>query len=97
MSSQNAVVLLSGGLDSATTLAIARIEGYELYALSFSYGQRHVWELEAAKRVAQSLCVREHRIASIDLRAFGGSALTGDIEVPKGRPIDEMSNGIPVT
>lgn len=97
MSTPKAVVLLSGALDSATTLAIAGSEGYELHALSFSYGQRHVWELEAAKHVAQSLCVREHRTASIDLRAFGGSALTDDIQVPKGRHIDEMSNGIPVT
>jgi 7-cyano-7-deazaguanine synthase len=92
-----AVVLLSGGLDSATVLAIARAQGYEAYALSFSYGQRHVWELEAAKRVATSLGAAQHRIASIDLRAFGGSALTADIDVPKGRAPDEMSHGIPIT
>jgi 7-cyano-7-deazaguanine synthase len=92
-----AVVLLSGGLDSATVLAIARDQGYEAYALSFSYGQRHVWELEAAKRVAVSLGAAQHRIASIDLRAFGGSALTADIDVPKGRAPDEMSHGIPIT
>jgi 7-cyano-7-deazaguanine synthase len=92
-----AVVLLSGGLDSATVLAIARAQGYETYALSFSYGQRHVWELEAAKRVAASLGAAEHRIANIDLRAFGGSALTADIDVPKGRAPDEMSHGIPIT
>ena len=94
---QKAVVLLSGGLDSATVLAIARREGYELYALSFSYGQRHVWELEAAKRVVASIGVAQHRVAEIDLRVFGGSALTDDIAVPKGRAMDEMSHGIPVT
>jgi len=95
--SKPAVVLLSGGLDSATVLAIARAEGYETYALSFSYGQRHAWELEAAKRVAASLGAAQHRIATIDLRAFGGSALTADIDVPKGRAPDEMSHGIPIT
>ena len=95
--SKKAVVLLSGGLDSATVLAIARREGYELYALSFSYGQRHVWELEAAKRVAASIGVVQHRVAEIDLRVFGGSALTDNIAVPKGRAMDEMSHGIPVT
>jgi 7-cyano-7-deazaguanine synthase len=89
--------LLSGGLDSATVLAIARSHGYELYALSFSYGQRHLWELEAAKRVAASMRVAQHRVATIDLRVFGGSALTDDIAVPKGRATDEMSHGIPVT
>jgi 7-cyano-7-deazaguanine synthase len=92
-----AVILLSGGLDSATVLAIAKAEGYELYALSFAYGQRHAWELEAAKRVAASVGVAEHRIAQIDLRAFGGSALTADIDVPKGRGPEEMSHGIPIT
>ena len=94
---RRAVVLLSGGLDSATVLAIARSQGYELYALSFSYGQRHVLELEAASRVAASIGVASHRIASIDLRVFGGSALTGDFAVPKGRAMDEMSHGIPIT
>jgi len=94
---KKAVVLLSGGLDSATVLAFAKSEGYQLYALSFSYGQRHSWELEAAKRVAASIGVAEHRIAAIDLRAFGGSALTADIAVPKGRATEEMSHGIPVT
>ena len=94
---KKAVVLLSGGLDSATVLAIAKSEGYALYALSFFYGQRHVWELEAAKRVAASIGVTQHRIASIDLRAFGGSALTADIAVPKGRAPEEMSHGIPIT
>lgn len=92
-----AVVLLSGGLDSATVLAIAKSQGYAAYALSFSYGQRHAWELEAAKRVAATLGAEQHRIAEIDLRVFGGSALTGDIAVPKGRSTDEMSHGIPVT
>ncbi len=94
---KRAVVLLSGGLDSATVLAIAKSEGYELYALSFSYGQRHAWELEAAKRVAASIGVAEHRIVAIDLRAFGGSALTDDIAVPKGRATEEMAHGIPIT
>jgi 7-cyano-7-deazaguanine synthase len=94
---QRAVVLLSGGLDSATVLAIARSQGYELYALSFSYGQRHVWELEAAKHVAASIGVAQHRVAAIDLRVFGGSALTDDIAVPKGRATEEMSGRIPVT
>ena len=94
---KNAVVLLSGGLDSATVLAIAKSQGYAPYALSFSYGQRHAWELEAAKRVAATLGAEQHRIAEIDLRVFGGSALTGDIEVPKGRSEDDMSHGIPVT
>jgi 7-cyano-7-deazaguanine synthase len=83
MPMKRAVVLLSGGLDSATTLAICRREGFDPYALSFDYGQRHKIEILAAKRVAASLGVREHRIAQIDLRIFGGSALTGEIAVPK--------------
>jgi 7-cyano-7-deazaguanine synthase len=94
---KRAVILLSGGLDSATVLAIAKSEGYELYALSFSYGQRHAWELEAAKRVAASIGVAQHRIVTIDLRAFGSSALTSDIPVPKGRATQEMAQGIPIT
>ncbi|MGH9639980.1 MAG: 7-cyano-7-deazaguanine synthase QueC [Bryobacteraceae bacterium] len=94
---KKAVVLLSGGLDSATVLAIARSEGYESYALSFRYGQRHAWELEAARKVAAAIGAAEHRIATIDLRVFGGSALTEDIAVPKGRETDEMARGIPVT
>jgi 7-cyano-7-deazaguanine synthase len=94
---KKAVVLLSGGLDSSTVLAIARSQGYALYALSFSYGQRHVIELEAARRVAASIGVEDHRIAAIDLRVFGGSALTADIAVPKGRDADQMSHGIPIT
>ena len=95
--SQRAVVLLSGGLDSATVLAVARSEGFELYAISFSYGQRHAWELQAAKRVASSIGVAEHRTVAIDLRAFGGSALTDDIAVPKGRTTQEMTSSIPIT
>jgi 7-cyano-7-deazaguanine synthase len=94
---KRAVVLLSGGLDSATVLAIARREGYDCYALSFSYGQRHAWELEAARRIAASLGAVEHRTANIDLRAFGGSALTDEIDVPKGRKPGEMAHGIPIT
>jgi 7-cyano-7-deazaguanine synthase len=96
-SGKRAVVLLSGGLDSATVLAIARSQGYESYALSFSYGQRHVFELEAASRVAAYLDAAAHRVATIDLRIFGGSALTSDIAVPKGRTMDEMSHDIPIT
>jgi 7-cyano-7-deazaguanine synthase len=94
---KKAVVLLSGGLDSATVLAIARSEGYEVYALSFRYGQRHVYELEAAARVAAAIGAAAHKTATIDLRVFGGSALTGDIDVPKGRSADDMSHGIPIT
>ena len=94
---KKAVVLLSGGLDSSTVLAIAKSQGYALYALSFSYGQRHVIELEAARRVAASIGVEDHRIAAIDLRVFGGSALTADIAVPKGRDADQMTHGIPIT
>jgi 7-cyano-7-deazaguanine synthase len=94
---KSAVVLLSGGLDSATVAAIASSEGFAVNALSFSYGQRHSFELKAAQRVARSLNVDQHRVAKIDLRAFGGSALTDDIEVPKGRTSDEMEHGIPIT
>ena len=89
--------MLSGGLDSSTCLALARREGYECYALSFDYGQRHRVELEAAARVAAALGAREQRTAVIDLRAFGGSALTADIAVPKSRSAAEMGAGIPVT
>ena len=92
-----AVVLLSGGLDSATTLAIARAEGYECHALSFDYGQRHVCELESAKKVAAVLGAVQHLTLRLDLRAIGGSALTADIDVPKGRSDEAMSTGIPVT
>ena len=97
LSQKPAIVLLSGGLDSATVLAIARAEGYAAHALSFSYGQRHSIELEAARRVAASLGAVQHRIAAIDLRVFGGSALTADIDVPKDRGADDMSHGIPIT
>ncbi len=92
-----AVVLLSGGLDSATVLALARAEGYETFALSFRYGQRHGCELEAAGRVARSLGAARHVIADIDLRVFGGSALTADIAVPKGRTPGAMGEAIPIT
>src|SRR5262245_12427696 len=94
---RRAVVLLSGGLDSTTTLAIARSAGYDAYALTFRYGQRHQAELAAARRVAASLAVTEHVVSDIDLRVFGGSALTADIQVPKGRSTGEMSEGIPIT
>jgi 7-cyano-7-deazaguanine synthase len=90
-----AVVLLSGGLDSATVLAVARAEGFECFALSFDYGQRHKHELLAATRVAHAIGVAKHHTVAFDLRAFGGSALTGDIEVPKGR--DTSRPGIPAT
>src|SRR5882724_2345554 len=94
---RRAVVLLSGGLDSTTTLAIAIAEGHEAYALSFDYGQRHQIEIEAARRVANSLGSKEHRVAKIDLRIFGGSALTEDVDVPKQRSETEIAHGIPVT
>jgi 7-cyano-7-deazaguanine synthase len=94
---QRAVCLLSGGLDSATALGVARRDGFDCYALSFDYGQRHRVELEAAARVARHFGVREHRVACIDLRAFGGSALTADIEVPKHASVAEIGEGIPVT
>jgi 7-cyano-7-deazaguanine synthase len=92
-----AVCLLSGGLDSSTCLAIARQQGFECYCLSFDYGQRHRVELEAAVRIAKSLGAREQRVAHIDLRVFGKSALTDEIEVPKGRQAADMNRGIPVT
>jgi 7-cyano-7-deazaguanine synthase len=95
--SRRAVVLLSGGLDSTTTLAIAKERGFAPYALTFRYGQRHELEIDAARRVAARLGVAEHVVAEIDLRLFGGSALTGDLEVPKGRALEEMGHGIPVT
>jgi 7-cyano-7-deazaguanine synthase len=92
-----AVVLFSGGLDSTTLLAIALHDGYEVYALSFRYGQRHALELKAAQTIAAELDVAEHRVFEIDLRAFGGSALTDDIPVPKGRNASAMTRDIPVT
>lgn len=92
-----AVCLLSGGLDSATTLACARRDGFETYAISFDYGQRHKVELECAGRVAAQLGAAAHKTIQIDLRAFGGSALTADLDVPKGRGKEEMGAGIPIT
>ena len=94
---RNAVVLLSGGLDSATALALAKVAGFTPYALSFRYGQRHGIELESAARVAAAQGVAEHVVVDIDLRRFGGSALTADIAVPKGRGAEDMGAGIPVT
>jgi 7-cyano-7-deazaguanine synthase len=95
--SKLAVVLLSGGLDSATALAVARREGYRCHALTFAYGQRHAAELEAARRLAATLGAVEHRVLPLDLRAIGGSALTADLPVPRDRSEEEMGSGIPVT
>ncbi len=95
--SRKAIVLLSGGLDSTTTLAIAKAQGFECYALSFRYGQRHVIELASAAHVAKALGAREHIVADINLRVFGGSALTDNIEVPKQRSTASMNEGVPVT
>ena len=97
MTDQPAVVLLSGGLDSTTVVAIARHEGYRPYALSFRYGQRHEIELTAARRVAAAMGVSDHVVADIDLRAFGGSALTADIDVPHHNQVDDLDTGIPIT
>jgi 7-cyano-7-deazaguanine synthase len=94
---QRAIVLFSGGIDSATTLALASREDYIIHALSFDYGQRHGIEVAAAKKLARTLGASEHRIITIDLRSFGGSALTGAITVPKNRTPDEMERTIPVT
>lgn len=94
---KKAIVLLSGGVDSSTTLALARDEGYDTYAMTFRYGQRHAWELNAARSVADSMGVCDFRIVDIDLRQFGGSALTDYIDVPKGRGDEEINGGIPVT
>jgi len=94
---KKAVILLSGGLDSTTVLAIARSEGYELYAISFHYGQRHSMELECASRVAKAMDVAEHLVVDFDLRAIGGSALTDQIDVPKERGAEEIASGVPVT
>jgi 7-cyano-7-deazaguanine synthase len=96
-SDKPAVILLSGGLDSATTAAIARQQGFALHALSVDYGQRHRFELDAARRVAQALGVKRHVVLAVDLVQLGGSALTAAIAVPKDRPPDEMAHGIPVT
>lgn len=97
MPDRKAVILLSGGLDSATTAAIAKAEGFSLYALSVDYGQRHKFELEAAARVAKAMAVERHVVLSFDLRQFGGSALTSGFEVPKDRRPEEMEQSIPVT
>jgi 7-cyano-7-deazaguanine synthase len=94
---KKAVVLLSGGLDSTTSLAVAVAKGFVVSALSFRYGQRHSVELDSARRVARAFCVEKHLIVDIDLRAIGGSALTDEIEVPKGRSGDEMASRIPAT
>jgi 7-cyano-7-deazaguanine synthase len=93
----DAVILLSGGIDSATTAAIARQQGFQLHALTFQYGQRHERELDSAKRVAEHLQVKSHRVIQFDLGTIGGSALTDTIEVPKGRSDKEIAEGIPVT
>jgi len=92
-----AVILSSGGIDSTTTMAIARSEGYEIYSLSFRYGQRHVMELEAAKRVAETLGARKHLVIDLDLAKIGGSALTDDIAVPKGRSEGDIQKEVPIT
>jgi 7-cyano-7-deazaguanine synthase len=97
MSGEKAVVLLSGGMDSATTAAIAKSRGFEVYGLSFRYGQRHLIELEAARRVAAHLQLAGHIVLDVDLRGFGGSALTGDLPVPKDTPLERIGEGIPVT
>lgn len=97
MPDRTAVVLLSGGLDSATTLAIARAEGFRCHALSFRYGQRHLHELDCATRIAEAMRVHGHVTLDIDLRVFGASALTSNIPVPKDRDADAMSHGIPIT
>jgi len=94
---RRAVVLSSGGIDSTTAMAIAKQEGYEIYSLSFSYGQRHLRELASAQRVADALGVKEHLILNLDLRRIGGSALTAEVEVPKSRDISDMAQTIPPT
>jgi 7-cyano-7-deazaguanine synthase len=97
LSDSKAVVLASGGIDSSTVLALARRQGYEIYALTFEYGQRHQCELAAARRVVSALGAARHIVARIDLRVFGGSALTADMDVPKGRLMERGSSDIPVT
>lgn len=94
---KKAVVLASGGLDSSTVMAIAQQQGFDIHALSFDYGQRHRYELEAARKITQSLGIKNHITARIDLRAFGGSALTSEIEVPKNRDAEHIASGIPIT
>jgi len=95
--SKKAVILSSGGIDSTTAMAIAKSEGFEVYSLSFSYGQRHSLELDAARKVATALCARKHLVLDIDLRLIGGSALTDEIDVPKDRDEADMAGDIPVT
>jgi 7-cyano-7-deazaguanine synthase len=97
MRTKRAVVLSSGGIDSTTTMAIAKSQGYEVYSLSFRYGQRHAVELEGARQVARTLGAKEHLVIAIDLARLGGSALTSDLPVPKARSEGEMRSGIPVT
>jgi len=97
MNKMKAVVLLSGGLDSTTALAVAQSDGFDVHAISFRYGQRHKVELESAEHVAATMGVKQHVIVDINLRQFGGSALTSELDVPKSRSITEMSHGIPVT
>lgn len=97
MENRRAICLLSGGLDSSTALALAKQQGFACYCLAFDYGQRHILELDSARKIAASLKAEEFRIAKIDLRVFGGSALTSEIEVPKDRADEEMASGIPVT
>jgi 7-cyano-7-deazaguanine synthase len=94
---KKAVVLLSGGLDSTTTLAIAQQQSFETYAISFRYGQRHEHEIEAARRIAEKMHVPRHVVCNIDLRQFGGSALTDELEVPKGSSVEQIGKGIPIT
>ncbi len=95
--SKRAVVLLSGGIDSATAAAMAKAEGYQLHALTFRYGQRHAREVESAQRIAAAVGTVRHLILDLDLRQIGGSALTADIPVPKGRGLEEIGSGIPLT
>lgn len=97
MTIKKAIVLLSGGLDSTTVFAMAKEQGFDCYALSFRYGQRHAIELEAASNVARLLGAKAHKIADIDLRIFGGSALTDDISVPKSENVEAIASGIPIT
>lgn len=94
---KKALVLLSGGLDSSTVLAVAKSQRYDIYALTFRYGQRHAIETNLARQVAERFKVEEHKIAQIDLRLFGGSALTDDISVPKDRSLEDMDSGVPIT